>query len=422
LLFTGCAGFTGASLPDASVNPSQTPLGTISGSNYGGHAPLVGAHVYVLQPSVTTGSSSGTAEFNAYGFQATSLLSASYTSNGATYPATIQNSADPNIPASWYYVQTDSSGAFNITGDYSCTAGLPVYLYLYGGSPTYPAATNTFNITQFVYTTDPSGGYDVTMTIDTTGSNAVENAYLQEGLKITSTSATTPVANLLNGSFQYVLPTNLTTTTFSFIQPSLPSGATLGTTYTQPSGSMQVTFQPSFNRAVVNLAVLGNCPSSGTFSGANAISYVYANEVSTVAAAYAFRPFMLADMHDDMTHIGTSGGNVAGLQNAAVIAKQLYDITGSQISTSYAGEGHIANTTTVAGNGIVPQANIDTLANILAACVDSNNGSTTVGTSGSYNTTTGAYTGISPQCNTLFQNATNTGIPTTSTVTGANAP
>jgi hypothetical protein len=48
IAMTGCAGFSGASFPDASTNPQYGHLGTISGSDFGGHAPLVGAHVYVL--------------------------------------------------------------------------------------------------------------------------------------------------------------------------------------------------------------------------------------------------------------------------------------------------------------------------------------------------------------------------------------
>jgi hypothetical protein len=394
------------SFPEASANPEQATLGSFSGSNFGGHAPLVGAHVYVLQPNA---SSSGS---NAYGGQATSILNSTGTANGSNNPTPVLNSSDPNIPTTWYYQKTDLTGAFNITGDYTCTVGLPVYLYLYGGMPQYPSANNVYSIAKILYTGTASP-YTVTLTITTNTAQNIENAYTGEYFTISgmTSSAGTP----FNGTDQVVVAgsttngTNLTTTQFSFqFNSALPSGITTGTTYTE-TGSNQVTFLPTFNPAVVNLAVLGNCPSGG-FTGANAISYVFVNEVSTVAAAYAFRPFTLQG-NNDATHIGTSTGNIAGIQNAAVIAKQLYDITGSNVSTTYAGEGHIARTNTVAGNGIVPQANIDTLGNILAACVDSNNGATTVGTSGSYNGTTGAYSGISTQCNTLFTYATNTGIP-----------
>jgi hypothetical protein len=437
----GCAGFNGASFPDASVNPESASLGSISGSNFGGHAPLVGAHVYVLQPGVTSGS--GTSSASAYGALASSILNTNNTANGSNNPNAIANTGDPGIPAGWEYQKTDQTGAFNISGDYSCTVGLPVYLYLYGGDPTYPSgstnATNTFNIASWS-ATGTSGAYVVTMTIVTTGTgatNPIENAYIGEGLTVTSTGSANP-ASAFNTSFQLVTASNLTTTTFSFnyTNPSLPGGASINTTYTQtlegstsPANAlsnMQVTFDPTFNSGVVNLAMLGNCPSGG-FTGANKISYVYVNEVSTTAAAYALAPFgpaTITTSNDYADYIGTSSNNVAGIQNAAVIAKQLYDITGSQLSTTYAGEGHIANTATALGNGIVPQANLDTIGNILAACVDSNSGSTTVvaGTPTYGGNTSGTNTNISAQCNTLFTNATSTGIPTSSTGTGANAP
>jgi hypothetical protein len=451
----GCAGFSGASFPDASVNPSQVPLGSIQGSDYGGHAPLVGAHVYVLQPSVTTssgGTTQQTAQFNAYAAQATSLLKATYSNNGSNYPATIQNASDPGIPTgnnAWYYLQTDQTGAFNITGDYTCTAGLPVYLYLYGGSPTYPSgsttASNTFNIASYNIT-GTDGAYTINFTIDTASTNNIENAYLGEGYTIYANGNANPTGHYaFNTSFQTVISTGLTTTTFSSSLGSTTTaqltsgGLAANTPYAQTGSNMTVVFDPTFNSGVVNLAVLGNCPNNGslagtgTFSGANKISYVYVNEVSTVAAAYAFRPFTFTPQTtaagyqtdctstyngttydwNNATCIGTSSTNIAGLQNAAVIAAQLYDITGSQVSTTYAGEGHIANSKTTAGNGIIPQANINTLGNILAACVDSNNGSTTVvsGTPGYGGNTSGYNPNISPQCNTLFTAATSNAIP-----------
>jgi len=109
--------------------------------------------------------------------------------------------------------------------------------------------------------------------------------------------------------------------------------------------------------------------------------------------------------------VGTSGTPQAqlGIENAALTAGQLYDVQGGgTLSTVPVGEGHVANyqtqsetiefvgglpviiTTPNAGNGIVPQATIDTLANILADCVDS----------------TGA---TSTQCTTLFANTTEVG-------------
>jgi streptogramin lyase len=155
---------------------------------------------------------------------------------------------------------------------------------------------------------------------------------------------------------------------------------------------------------IVQLATVGLCTSSGNFFAANGspISFVYMNEVSTVATAYTFQPFTLAS-NNNAWNIGSSGTTqgLLGIQNAALTAAQLYDIQGSLVSTTDDGEGHIANTATQsatgtpnAGNGAVPQNTLDTLANILAACIDSSpgNGGT-----------------LSTQCSTLFNTATANG-------------
>ena len=100
------------------------------------------------------------------------------------------------------------------------------------------------------------------------------------------------------------------------------------------------------------LAVLANCPQSGIISIPQPITV---NEVTTVAAAY-----VLAGFAKDATHVSSSGTPLAqtGIANAFSNAVNLVDgTTGSAL------------TTTPAGNGAVPQSEINTLANILAACV-----------------------------------------------------
>jgi len=418
---TGCSGIGSAAFPDAATNPAQVPLGTIQGSVYGGHAPLVGAHVYVLTPNQT-----------GYGLQATSLLSATYQTNGG-YPATeystrINNTGDPNIPSSWFYETTDSTGAYNISGDYTCTAGYPIYLYAYGGTPTYPAADNAFAIdTINVESRGGSSGaytYTILFHVDQGTINPTENFYAGE--PITLTGFTGNYA-FLNGTSAYVTSNSLlTTTTFEVsatialaqANPATTETFTSSATTELPAGSQAApgaaTVTPGFNPGVVNLAVLGVCPSTGSlstggtlFNGTTSkpIQYVYMNEVSTAAAAYALEGFTPAapTATTNATFVGTSANNLIGLQNAFLSAAQLYDINGSQITTSYAGEGHIANPKTPAGNGSVPQNLLDTMGNILAACVDSNNTSTIDGNAGE-----------SAQCKTLFETATSNGVPTAS--------
>ncbi len=119
----------------------------------------------------------------------------------------------------------------------------------------------------------------------------------------------------------------------------------------------------------VYLYALGGNPGGGTntYSGlmaalgpCNALSSstkVTINEVTTVAAAYA-----LAGFASDATHIGSIGSSLAlaGITTAFSNGNNL-------VSTA----SGMALTTTPAGNGTVPAATIYTLANILAACVNS---------------------------------------------------
>jgi hypothetical protein len=109
------------------------------------------------------------------------------------------------------------------------------------------------------------------------------------------------------------------------------------------------------NSASGLLAVLGNCPASGNFLAST--PFVIVNEVTTIAAAYA-----MAGFASDATHVSSSGTTQAktGIQNAFANAAQLADISAGA-----------ARTVTPGGNGTVPQTEINTLANILAACVNS---------------------------------------------------
>jgi streptogramin lyase len=109
------------------------------------------------------------------------------------------------------------------------------------------------------------------------------------------------------------------------------------------------------NSAAGLLAVLGNCPGTGTL--ASQTPTVLINEVSTIAAAYS-----MAGFATDATHVSSSGSALAqvGIRNAFANAAQLVTLSSG-----------VALTSTPNGNGIVPQQTIYTLANALAACVNS---------------------------------------------------
>ena len=150
------------------------------------------------------------------------------------------------------------------------------------------------------------------------------------------------------------------------------------------------------NSAVGLLAALGTCPGTTGATGQTFSSglSVFINEVSTVAAAYA-----MAGFATDAVHVSSSGTAAAklGIANAFVNAAVL-----ETLSTGVANQFPPA-LPTGSGGGAVPQAEINTLGNILAACINS---------AGPTSST----------CSTLFSNAESggtTGTPPTDTATAA---
>jgi hypothetical protein len=104
------------------------------------------------------------------------------------------------------------------------------------------------------------------------------------------------------------------------------------------------------NSATVLMTALGACN--------QAAAKVVVNEVTTVAAAYALSPFLSPG-----ANVGASASNGAGLANAAATAGALADVS---VGTSPG--------PTFAANGSSPSAKIDSVANLLDACVVSTAG------------------------------------------------
>jgi hypothetical protein len=102
------------------------------------------------------------------------------------------------------------------------------------------------------------------------------------------------------------------------------------------------------NGAISMIAALGSC------SALNSSTFIIVNEVTTAAAVFALSQFI-----QDGGHIGTSASNTTGLVNAFATAANLADT-----STG------LARSVTPGGNGKAPQAKLNTLANILSACVN----------------------------------------------------
>jgi hypothetical protein len=138
------------------------------------------------------------------------------------------------------------------------------------------------------------------------------------------------------------------------------------------------------NAALAMMAALGSC--SSLLANSNS-TFINLNEVTTVAGAWSLAQFMSSP-----TSASTSTTNTSGVQNAFLTANK------------------IANTATGAAPGptlpagaALPVAEVNTLANILSSCINSN-----------------GSTGASTACGALFAAATPPGGPApTDTLTAA---
>lgn len=141
-----------------------------------------------------------------------------------------------------------------------------------------------------------------------------------------------PVATDANGNFSITGLWNCTGATYIYIT------ATGGN-----SGA-------GTNSQLSMMAPIGPC------SSLNSSSFLMINEVTTVAAAYALQGFI----NTATDSVGSYSYNNQGLVNAFNLATSLVNVpTGTAVSTL------------PSGNGIVPRSEINTLANILAACINS---------------------------------------------------
>lgn len=132
------------------------------------------------------------------------------------------------------------------------------------------------------------------------------------------------------------------------------------------------------NPAIALIAGLGEpCTATGFSS-----LYAVVNEVSTIAAAFAGAGFAT-----DATHVSTSGTTLA--------ARGVGDAYAAILNLESVSSG-VANSVSLGGNGIMPQAEVNTLANILAACVNSTGSTSSACTTLFNNALSGGKSGTAP--------------------------
>lgn len=177
----------------------------------------------------------------------------------------------------------------------------------------------------YLYAANPSGGY---------GSASTSLLTVGGPGATTDGNGNAYVTSDAGGNFYYGGTTTCTSGTYVYL---LAVGG-------NPTG----TVGPN-NTAIGMSAALGDC------AGINASTFTDMNEVSTVAMAYALNAFMV-----DPTHVGSPASNAAGLRNAfATVSNLVNSTTGDALAT------------TPGGNGVAPQQYVNTLANIIASCVNS---------------------------------------------------
>jgi hypothetical protein len=149
---------------------------------------------------------------------------------------------------------------------------------------------------------------------------------------------------------------------------------TLSQSATASGTNVSVTFWvPVNNTAIVQMIGLGQCPAGGNLAAQ--VPYLVINEVTTVAFAYAMGGF-----GTDAYHIGSSGTPLAQTAIANAMANS-YNIAG----IGWGGALPVANGNS---NSVAPQAKINTLADIIATCVNTSSATST-------------------QCTNIFTNAKN---------------
>ena len=120
--------------------------------------------------------------------------------------------------------------------------------------------------------------------------------------------------------------------------------------------------------ANANLALMTALGSCANLLISPSTTFISVNEVTTVASAYALTGFMT-----DYKHVGSSSTNYVGLKNAFATVTNLVDIpTGVALAVTPAYVNAPTGTTSATFRSVVPQAEINTLANIIATCVNTN--------------------------------------------------
>ena len=149
--------------------------------------------------------------------------------------------------------------------------------------------------------------------------------------------------------------------------------------YTCPSAGSLVYLtatggNPGLGGSNANLALMTALGPCGNLSPSTNVNI---NELTTIASVYALSPFMKS-----FSAVGSSAGNLQGLTNSFATVNNLVNINSGTLSGP-----------TLPANAVLPATELNTLADILASCINSGGGAANDGSA----------------CGSLFQYTTPTG-------------
>jgi hypothetical protein len=181
------------------------------------------------------------------------------------------------------------------------------------------------------------------------------------------------------GMLTGTLPTTDSNGNFHFANPSCPNPSDqlylVGTGGDPVAGNASNGNSTAANPNLALMVALGNC------SGLSTLARLHMNELTTVAAVWAIAPFM-SGTTQAFQNIGTSANNALGLQLAFQAAQQVANIS----TGTFPG--------TLPANATLPTDELNTIADVLEACINSKGGT--------------ANDGSTP-CGSLFGDAPATG-------------
>jgi sugar lactone lactonase YvrE len=173
-------------------------------------------------------------------------------------------------------------------------------------------------------------------------------------------------------------------TTMSDANGGFSFGPSSGHTYTCPSSVSTTTSEQLYiiatggqptpgvtNSSIALMAALGDCGSVQTLNPSLNI-----NEVTTVASIYALQQFFTLSS-TGLGNIGSSASNITGLRNAFFTVNNLVNLA-SGVSGSKTATAPVSGYSPAPVITVTPEfAKINSIANILAACVNSNGSGST---------------------------------------------